>query len=74
MGLKSAACLPWASVSSFGLLHVAKAAFAAAVPDWLREALGLQNEKVEAAIGLSLPLYAEKQAKSRVDLGDIKAI
>jgi hypothetical protein len=74
VGLKSAACLPWASISSFGLLHVAKAALAAAVPDWLREALGLKNENVEAAIGLCLPLYEEKQARSRVDLGDIKAI
>jgi hypothetical protein len=74
VGLKSAACLPWASISSFGLLHVAKAALAAAVPDWLRESLGLKNENVEAAIGLCLPLYVEKQARSRVDLGDIKAI
>jgi hypothetical protein len=74
VGLKSAACLPWASVSTFGLLHVAKAALAAAVPDWLREALGLQNANVEAAIGLCLSLYGEKQARSRVDLGDVKAI
>jgi hypothetical protein len=74
VGLKSAACLPWASISSFGLLHVPKAALAAAVPDWLREALGLQNENVEAAIGLCLSLYEEKQARSRVDLGDVKAI
>jgi len=44
LGLKSAACLPWASISSFGLLHVAKASLAAAVPDWSRESLGLQNE------------------------------
>ena len=56
VGLKSAACLPWASMSLFGLLHVAKAALAAAVPDWLRESMGLQNEYVAMAIGLGLEL------------------
>lgn len=74
VGLRSAACLPWASMSAFGLLHVAKAAMAAAVPDWLRDSMGLQNDNVVAAIGFCLPLKANKQARRREDLGDVQAI
>ncbi|KIW56379.1 hypothetical protein PV05_05044 [Exophiala xenobiotica] len=74
VGLKSAAGLPWASMSTFGLLHVAKSSLAAAVPDWIREALGLQNDHVEQAIGLCVALQKEKQARNRVDLRDVKGL
>ena len=74
LGLKSAACLPWASISSFGLLHVVKVSLAAAVPDWIREPLGLQNASVDAALGLCDSMYKDKQVRSRVDLGDVRGI
>jgi len=70
LGLKSAVALPWASMTLFGMVHVAKASLAAAVPDWLREPLGLQNANVDAALGLMHELQARHPAKSRVDLGD----
>ncbi|KAF1834789.1 hypothetical protein BDW02DRAFT_568762 [Decorospora gaudefroyi] len=74
LGLRSAACLPWASMSAFGLLHVAKAALAAAVPDYLRDSMGLHNANVVAAVGFYLPLTKNNQARRREDLGDIQAI
>lgn len=74
LGLKSSAGLPWASMSSFGLLHVAKASLSAAVPDWVRDSLGLRNDNVDTALGQCLPLCKNKQMRNRVDLGDMKAI
>ena len=74
LGLRSGAGLPWASMSAFGLLHVAKAALAAAVPDWLRDSMGLQNTKVVAAVGFCLPMTRNTQARRREDLGDVQAI
>ena len=66
LGLRSACCLPWASMSCFGLLHVAKASLAASIPDQLRDALGLQDSLVEDALGLCVPL--RKNEKARVGL------
>ncbi|KAI6779378.1 uncharacterized protein J7T54_005192 [Emericellopsis cladophorae] len=65
LGIRSAGCLPWASMSSFGLLHVAKAALAGAIPHWLREAMGLQNGNVLAAVGSSVLLDARESSKKR---------
>lgn len=74
LGLRSASCLPWASMSAFGLLHVAKAALAAAIPDWFRDSMGLRNDNVVAAIGYSLPLEVHKQHRRHGDLGSVKMI
>lgn len=52
------------------MVHVAKASLAAAIPDWLREPLGLHNANVDAALGLMHELRARQSNNSRTDLGD----
>lgn len=74
LGLKSAAGLPWASITIFGLLHVAKASIAAAVPDWLREPLGLQNDNVDAAIGTLHEAISSYRIRTRIELGEMTGI
>lgn len=74
LGLKSAAGLPWASVTTFGMFHVAKVSLAAAVPDWLREPLGLVNESVDAALGTLQEAISSHRARTRIELGDAKGI
>ena len=74
LGLKSAAGLPWASITIFGLLHVAKASLAAAVPDWLREPLGLENENVDAALGTLHEAISSHRVRTRIELGDAKGV
>jgi len=73
-GLKAACGMSWAPMSSFGVVHVAKAGLSAAVPDWLRESMGLRNSFVDDAIGVMLSIDHTRQAKNRVDLGDACAI
>ena len=73
-GLKAACGMSWAPMSSFGVIHVAKACLSAAVPDWLRESMGLRNSFVDDAIGVMLRIDHTKQAKNRVDMGDACAI
>lgn len=73
-GLKGACGMVWAPMSTFGAIHVSKACLAASMPDHLREAMGLRNAHVDAAIGVMLRVDHSKKAKSRVDLGDACAI
>lgn len=54
LGMGAAAGLPWASISTFGAVNVIKVSLAAVMSDRIREALGLRNQTVDSAIGMSL--------------------
>jgi hypothetical protein len=51
---EGAAGLPWATMSSFGLIYVIRGFLAAASGDRMREAFGLRSLLVESAVGMSL--------------------
>lgn len=53
LGDKAAAGLPWAPISTFGIIYITKANLSAVLPDRMREALGLGGKEIEAAIGRS---------------------
>lgn len=61
-------------MSTFGAIPVTKACLAASVPDSLRESMGLRNAHVDGAIGVMLRVDSSTRSKSRVDLGDAKAV
>jgi hypothetical protein len=71
LGNRGAPGLAWASISVFGLISVIKACISAAVPCWLRDSLGVRNQAVDLALGMSLDLEAKSSAiesKIRQDL------
>ncbi len=61
LGSKGAAGLPWAAMSSFGSIFLAKACIAASTPAWLRDTLGVRNSYSDAAVGVSLDLRRKKR-------------
>lgn len=70
LGLRGAVGLPWASLSTFGAVHVIKAMISCAIPDRLREMLGLRNVSIDSAIGLDIPAGVGK-ASAITDWKDI---
>jgi hypothetical protein len=65
LGSRGAAGLPWAVMSIFGSIFVAKACVAASTLPRLRNTLGVRNGHSDAALGLSLGL--ERTTKGAVD-------
>ena len=51
IGLKAASGLAWAPISTFGLLKAMKMWIAGAVPNSLRDVLGLRSAVIDDAIG-----------------------
>ncbi|TDL15447.1 hypothetical protein BD410DRAFT_120589 [Rickenella mellea] len=75
LGLKGAGGMAWAAMSSFGALHVVKAALSAAVPDWSRDSLGLGGTHVDSAIGVAIEIDTKTSLpKRREGLGDVRAV
>lgn len=60
LGLAAAAGLPWAPISTFGVVHVIKVALAAVVSDRIREALGLRSGSVDSALGMIMEINPKK--------------
>lgn len=56
LGDRGAIGMAWAAMSSFGSLFLIRACLAAAIPAWLRETLGLNNIRSNAAVGVKLSL------------------
>lgn len=56
LGSRGAAGLPWAAISAFGSIFLAKACIAAPTPPSLRDTIGVRNNLSEASVGLSLDL------------------
>jgi hypothetical protein len=70
---EGAAGLPWASMSSFGLIYVIRGFLAAAAGDRMREAFGLRSPLVDSAVGVSLPADPNRPSKA-IESGTVIAV
>ena len=66
LGNRGAAGLPWAAISLFGALHVAKICISAVIPGWLRNVLGVQSSETDLALGWSLDLASTHRGRNRI--------
>jgi len=74
LGSKGATGLPWAGMSSFGLIYVIRAFIAAAVSDRARDTLGLRNAGVDSAMGISVLAVKRSPEPLTVDSGVRKGL
>ena len=83
LGNRGSAGVAWAAISIFGLVSIIKACISAATPTVLREALGVRIPSVDDALGVFLPLNAQRQrfkfwnpweARARRSLGEAKML
>jgi hypothetical protein len=76
LGNRRAAGLPWAAVSSFGILSVIRACVTGASPGWLRETLGVRNSVSDLALGMTLDLAwgLRGASKARRNAGGVVGI
>ncbi|KAF8253663.1 hypothetical protein K440DRAFT_618116 [Wilcoxina mikolae CBS 423.85] len=74
LGSKGATGLPWAGMSSFGLIYVIRGFIAAAVSDRARDTLGLRNAGVDSAMGVSVLADRRNPEPLTVDSGVIKGL
>lgn len=56
LGSRGPAGLPWATMSTFGSVFLIKACIAACTPGWLRDTVGVRNNRCDAAVGLAYRL------------------
>ena len=73
LGNRGAAGLAWVGMSLFGSLSAIRASFAASIPGWLRQMLGIKDSAADAAVGLTLHLsskYMGRECRARKNLGE----
>ncbi len=74
LGNRRAAGLPWAAMSSFGILSVIRACVTGASPGWLRETLGVRNSVSDLALGMKLDLTWGLRGASKARRNDGEAV
>lgn len=65
LGSRGTAGLPWASISTFGVISIVKAAVAGLSPGWLRETLGVRNALSDSLLGMSFDLRRNVRWEAR---------
>jgi hypothetical protein len=71
LGSRGTAGLPWAAMSSFGVISIVKGSLTGLSPGWLRETVGVRNSLSDSVLGMSLDLRqnARGEARTRRNLG-----
>jgi hypothetical protein len=71
LGDRGAAGLPWAAISSFGVISLIQACVAASTPASLRDTMGVRGERADLAVGLYLPFHTENKRRTH---GKVKGV
>lgn len=66
LGSRGTAGLPWAAMSSFGVISVVKASLTGLSPAWLRETLGVRSALSDSFLGMSLDLRRDWRGETRI--------
>jgi hypothetical protein len=76
LGSRGTAGLPWASISSFAVVSIVKAAVTGLSPGWLRETLGVRNALSDALLGMSFDLRRNVrwEARTRRNFGQAAGV
>lgn len=65
LGSRSTAGLPWAALSTFGVISVVKASVTGISPGWLRETLGVRSALSDSFLGIGLDLMRSVRGETR---------
>lgn len=74
LGSLGTAGLPWAAMSSFGVISLIKASVTGLSPGWLRQTLGVRNALSDSFLGMSLDLRRNVRWEARTRMNIEQAV